>query len=106
MEYRRCQTAEADINGAFICVGCLHGGSCLYIVARRQDRHAGDGAHQRKILAALVARAVFTDGDAAVRRRDFHVQVRVAHGVADLLKGSARGKHRKAAGKGNEAHRG
>ena len=34
VEYRRCQTAQADIDRAFIGVGCLHGGSCLYIVAR------------------------------------------------------------------------
>ena len=34
VEHRRCQTAQADIDRAFIGVGCLHGGSCLHIVAR------------------------------------------------------------------------
>ena len=50
--------------------------------------------------------AVLTDGDAAVGSADLHVQVGVGHGVADLLKGTARSEHRKAGHEGDIAHGG
>ena len=58
------------------------------------------------VFIALVGCTVFADGDAGVRCADLYVEVRVADAVADLLKGSAGGKHRKAGGKRNHTRRG
>ena len=46
--------------------------------------------------------AVLAHRDAAVGGTDLDVQVGVADGVADLLKGAACGEHGKAGGKGHQ----
>ena len=106
VEHRHSQTAEAQIDGAFHGVGGAHSGACLDIVGGADDGHAGDAAHQGKVLAALVGSAVLTHGDAAVGGADLHVQVGVAHRVAHLLEGAAGCKHGKAGNKGHIAHSG
>ena len=105
VENRGGQTGEAQIDGALIVVGGDDGGAGLDIVSGAQHHHTGDGAHQGDILAALVGGTVLTDRKAGVGGADLDIQVGVADGVADLLKGAARSKHRKAGHKGNIAHR-
>ena len=58
----------------------------------------GKHTHEREVLDHLVATAVRSDGDAGVRRRDLHVEVGVADGVADLVVGATGGEHRERAG--------
>ena len=82
VEHRHSQTAKAQVDGAFHGVGGAHSGACLDIIGGADDGHAGDAAHQGKVLAALVRSAVLAHGDAAVGGADLHVQVGVAHRVA------------------------
>ena len=105
VNHRQRQAAKAQIHRAFHLVSCLHRRTRLHIIRRTEHSHTGDGAHQRKVLAALVAGAVLADGNAAVRRADLHIQVRIADGIADLLKGASRHKHRKAGNERHKAHR-
>ena len=81
-------------------------GLCLVGVRGADDRHAGDGAHEREILDALVAAAVFADADARMGRADFDIEVGIGDGVANLLIGAAGRKHRKRRAVGDESHRG
>lgn len=62
-----------------------------------------DNAHEGDILAALVRGAVLAHRDTGVRGTDLNVEMRIADGVADLLKGAASGEHGKGARKGNAA---
>ena len=59
-----CKPAESHINGAFVFGGGENCRSGLDIVSGVDYDHTGDNTHERDILAALVARAVLTDGDA------------------------------------------
>ena len=104
MEHWQGQAAEAQVDGAFVLIGSLDGSLGLHVVGRAKHRHAGDGAHKGEILAALVRGAVLAHRDAAVGGTDLDVQVGVADGVADLLKGAACGEHGKAGGKGHQPH--
>ena len=106
VEHRNGQTAKAQIDGAFHFVGGTHSGAGLHIVCRADDGHAGDAAHEGKVLAALMGSTVLAHRDAAMGGTDLDVEVRVADGVADLLKRAARGKHGKAGNKGHVAHGG
>ena len=106
VKYGHGQAAEAQVDGALVGIGGLDGGLGLHIVRGGHDHHAGNGPHQGKILAALVGSAVLPHGDAAVGGPDLHVQVGVADGVADLLKGPPGGEHGKAGGKHHHAHGG
>ena len=106
VEHRNGQTAKAQIDGAFHFVGGTHSGAGLHIIRRADHGHAGDAAHEGKVLAALMGCTVLTHRDAAVGGTDLHVQVGVADGVAHLLKGTAGGKHGKAGNKGHIAHGG
>ena len=87
--------AKAHIAGAYHLVGGLDHGSCLHVIGGAHNGHAGDGAHQGEVLAALVGSAVLAHGNAAVGGADFHVQVGIADGVAHLLIGASGGKHGK-----------
>ena len=78
----------------------------LDIIRRYHDHHARDGAHQRKVLVALVGCAVLADRDTAVGRSNLHIQLRIADGIPNLLIGSARRKHRKRARKRDAPGRG
>ena len=69
----------------------LHRGAGLHVVRRGHDDHAGDRAHEREVLAALVSGAVLADGDAAVSRADLHVEVRIADGVEKQSKKETNG---------------
>ena len=106
VEHRDRQTAKAQVHRAVVGVGRLDRRAGFHIVRRAEHDHAGDGAHQREILAALVGSAVLADGNAAVRRADFHVQVGIADGVAHLLERAPRRKHRKRGSERNQPHRG
>ena len=106
MENRRGQAGKAQVDRALVVVGGDDGGAGLDIVGRADDDHSGDGAHQGDILAALVGGAVLTDRQAGVGGGNLHVQVRVADGVANLLKAAARHEHGEAGNKGHIAHRG
>jgi len=87
------QTAQTHVGRAFIIDECLNGQTHFIAVARAQNQHTGDGAHDGKILDALVRRAVFADGQTAVAADDLDIQVRVSDGVADLLPGTAGCEH-------------
>ena len=100
------EAREAHVDGAFK-IGDRHGGGLGLVGVRgADDRHAGDGAHEREILDALVAAAVLADADARMGRADFDIEVGIGDGVADLLIGAAGRKHRKRRAVGDEAHRG
>ncbi len=61
VEHRNGQTAKAQIDGAFHGVGGAHSGACLDIIGGADDGHAGDAAHEGKVLAALMGCAVPTE---------------------------------------------
>ena len=94
------QAAEAHVDGAVGGIGGAHGGLGLGVVARDDDGHARDGAHEGDVLVALVGGAVLANGDARVGGTDLHRQVRVADGVAHDLVGTTGREHGKGAGKG------
>ena len=79
--------------------------ACLNVIRRAHDGHAGDGAHESEILAALMRRAVLADRDTAVRGANFYVQMRIADRIAYLLVGAPRREHRERRDKGDESHR-
>ena len=103
MEHRNCQAPHAQIDRTLIFIRRLGGRLGFHAVGGADDDHAGDGTHQRKVLAALVARAVLAHGQAAVGSADLHIQVGIADGVADLLESPPRGEHGKGRREGNEA---
>ena len=51
-------------------------------------------------------KGVVTDGDTAVGGADLDVQAGIGHGVADLVKGTARSEHGEAGHEGDIAHGG
>ena len=90
----RGEARKAHVDRA-VHLGDRHGGGLCFVGVRgADDRHAGDGAHEREILDALVAAAVFADTDARVGGADLDVEVRVSNGVSDLLVGATGGEHR------------
>ena len=103
VDNRRGQTGEAHVHGAVALVGGARHGTGLHIVGGNDHGHAGDDAHEGDILAALVRGTVLAHRNTGVRGTDLNVKVRIADGVADLLKGAAGGKHGKAARKGDAA---
>ena len=106
MEHRHGQTAKAQIDRALILIGGFHRGPGLHVVGGGHDHHAGDGAHQGKVLAALVRGAVLAHGDTAVGGADLHIEVGVADGIAHLLKGPSGGEHGEGGRKGHQPHGG
>ena len=66
----------------------------LHRVARNDDGHVRDHAHDRDILDGLVRRAVGADGDAGVRAGDLDVGFVQRHRRADLLPRATRIEHR------------
>ena len=103
MEHRNCQAPHAQVDRPLIFIRRLDSRLSLHAVGGADDDHAGDGTHQRKVLAALVARAVLAHGQAAVGGANLHVQVGIADGIADLLKSPPCGEHGKGRREGNEA---
>ena len=103
VDNRRGQTGEAHIHGAVALVGGARHGAGLDIVGGNNHGHAGDDAHQGDILAALVRGTILAHRDTGVRGTNLNVKVRIADGVADLLKGAASSEHGKAAREGNAA---
>ena len=89
------EAAQTDVARALVLDRRTHGRLHLVVVARVEDDHARDRAHQGDILAALVRRAVLADGDARMGADDLDVQLRIADRVAHLLERSARREHRK-----------
>ena len=104
VDHRHGGAPEADVYGSLVLIGRLDSGARFHIVRRGENDHAGDRAHKRKVLAALVGSAVLPDGDTAVGGADLDVQMRVADGVSHLLKGAARREHRKRRAERHEAH--
>ena len=103
VDNRRGQTGEAHVHRTVTLVGGARHGAGLHVVGGNNHGHARDDAHEGDILAALVRGAILAHRDTGVRGTDFNVEVRVADGVADLLKGAAGGEHGKAAREGNAA---
>ena len=100
------EARKAHIDRA-VHLGDRHGGGLGLVGVRgADDRHAGDGAHEREILDALVAAAVLADADARVGGADLDVEVRVGDRVSNLLVGAARREHRERGAVGDETHRG
>ena len=54
VEHRHRQTAEAQVDRAFHGVGGTHSGAGLHVIGGADDGHAGDAAHEGKVLAALI----------------------------------------------------
>ena len=98
------KAAEAHINGAVKIGSGKNSLIGFNIICRVNDNHVRNGAHERDILAALVACAVLADGDACMGCADFYIELRICNGVSDLLKGAACGKHCKRACKNGVAH--
>ena len=103
VDNRRGQTGKAHVHGAIALVSGARHGAGLDVVGGNNHGHAGDNAHQGDILAALVRGAILAHRDTGVRGTDLNVKVRVADGVADLLKGAAGGEHGKGAREGDAA---
>ena len=93
-------TLQTQIGRAFVIDECFHGQLHLVPVAGAADEHAGDGAHEREVLYALMGRSVFTHGDAAMRTHDGHIESGVGDGVADLLIGAPCRKNGEGVGEG------
>ena len=89
-EDRGRQTGQTQIDRAVDLGGGAHGALGLFRVARAQNGHARQHAHERDVFDRLMGRAVLADGDAGMGERDLDVQVRIAHAVADLLEAAAR----------------
>ena len=53
--------------------------SCFNTVGRIDNNHTGYTSHKSYIFAALVARAVFTDGNTRVSCTYFNIEVRVTY---------------------------
>ena len=104
VEHGAGEAGEAHIDRADILGGGADSGLGLDVIRGAHDHHAGDGAHDGEILVALVAGTILAHGDAAVSGADLHVQMGIAHGVADLLKGASGGEHGEGGGKGHKAH--
>ena len=95
--------AKAQIGRAVVVQQRLDGELHLVAVAGAEHLHAGNDAHERQILDALMRRAVLADGQAAVRADDLDVQVGIGDGIAHLLPCSAGGKDGEGVGEGLEA---
>ena len=100
VENRHCVASEAQVAGSRHFQCRLQRGDRLHRIGGADDGHAGQDAHQRDILQALVGCAVLADRDAGVGGGDLDVQVRVCHAVADLLEGASGGEH----GEGGREH--
>ena len=103
VDNRRGQTSEAHVHRTVALVGGARYGAGLDVVGRNDHSHAGDDAHEGNILAALVRGAILAHRDTGMRGTDLNVEVRVADGVADLLKGATGSEHGKGAREGNAA---
>ena len=99
IESRHCKTAETKIYGTLILRSGENSRSRLNIIGGIDYNHTGDGTHESYILAALMARAVLTDGYTRMGSADFDVEMRIADCVSYLLKSTACGEHCKRAGK-------
>ena len=106
VEHRSSSPAEAHIDGALHLIGGLHHLPGLHVVGGAHDGHAGNGAHEGEVLTALVGRAVLAHRDPAVGGPDFHIQVGISDGIADLLIGPPGGKHGEGGGEGHQPHGG
>ena len=104
MEHRRGGAAKAHIDGTLHLIGGLDHLPGLHVVGGAHDGHAGDGAHEGEVLAALVGSAVLAYGDAPVGGPDLHVQMGVADGVPDLLIGPPGGEHGEGGREGHQPH--
>ena len=98
----RGRAGKAEIGGAVVIQQGFDSQAHLVAVAGIDDQHAGDLAHEGKVLGALMGRTVLADRNAAVRADDLDIQVRISDGIAHLLIGAAGREHRKGAGKGLE----
>ena len=89
--------AHAHVDGARRGGGEAQGGAGGGVVGGHEHAHAGKTAHEGDVLEHLVRAAVGAHGDARMGGGDLHVQVRVAHGVADLVVGAPGAEHGKRA---------
>ena len=100
----RGEARKAHVDGAFEISDRHGGGLCFVGVRGADDRHAGDGAHERDVLDALVAAAVLAHGHAGVGAADLHVELGIGDGVADLFIGPSCAEHSKRRAEGNQPH--
>ena len=96
-------TVDSDIEGTGCVISCHNCIVGFITVSGADNCHTGDGTHQCKVFAALVAGTVFANRQTAVGSADLDVQGGVADGVADLLKGPAGGEHSEGGSEGSEA---
>ena len=57
----------------------------LVVVARIDNHHVRQHLHQSEVFHHLVGGTVFADGDASMGGGDFHVEVGIGDGHADLV---------------------
>src|SRR5699024_5450662 len=93
IDHRNSQTSESHIDRSYMLVSRLNHSFRLDIIGGGSNHHAGNASHKSEVLAALMRRAVLANGNSAVSRADLHVQFRITHRVAHLLKSAACGKH-------------
>ena len=104
-KHRDGVSAEAEVHGSLIVYRPLDGGSRLGRIGGVDDRHSGDRTHKRKVLKALVSRAVLPYRDPGVSRADLHIEVRITDTVPYLLEGASRREHGKGRGKNDLSRR-
>ena len=75
------QPAQPQVDRAVHLEGGADGRPCLDVVGGADDGHAGQRAHEGKVLAALVGRAVLAHRNAPVGRADLDVEAGVSDGV-------------------------
>ena len=79
-----------------------HGFGGFEAVCRNDDGHIGDGAHDRKVLGAMVGSTCRTEAQSAVRRDDFDGKVLVSDVGADLFASAQTRENRKRRSKGDQ----
>ena len=99
IEIRNGITSETEIERSFCIYSRLYCRSSLDSVRGIHYRHAGDRAHKRDILVALVRRAVFSDGYSGMSCTDLNIQMRVAYGVSYLFESASCREHSEARSK-------
>ena len=91
--YTHRGAAHAHVHRARRGGGQLERGARRGVVRRHEHAHVGQDAHERHVLEHLVAAPVGAHRHAGMRGAYLHVQVAVAHRVADLVVGAARAEH-------------
>ena len=101
IEYRNCQSSEAEINRSYIFCRSLYRRSRLYIICGADNGHAGNRAHQSDVFIALMGSSILSYGYACMGSSNLHVQMGISHRIAHLLVSAACREHGKCAAERN-----